>query len=190
MLLTRPFQRPLFASLAGWPVLLVVSLFLLPSKAFAFQSFEDFSFSREEISPVQVTAITDPLWVKPGKAFDLYLLVDLTKGWHIYSLRAQSEGESLATEIHFDENIFQATDQWKEPKPTIALDGALDKVVEVHTGSVRFRQNLRVPGDLSAGEYAITGRVEFRACDNKICTLPREIGFETRFRVSKADSGG
>jgi DsbC/DsbD-like thiol-disulfide interchange protein len=189
MLLTGPFQRFLFSALAGACVLLVASLFLLPSEASAFQSFDDFSQSRKEISPVQVTALTDPLGVKPGKSFDLYLLVNLSKGWHIYSLKAQSEGESLATEIHFDENAFRATDQWMEPNPTIALDGALDKVVEVHTNSVRFRRSLQVPDDFSAGEYTISGRIEFRACDNKICTLPREVGFETRFRVSVEDNG-
>jgi len=189
MLLTGPFQRSRFSVLAGWPVLLVASLFLLPSKAFSFQSFEDFSTSRKEISPVHVTALTDPLWVNPGKAFDLYLLVNLSKGWHIYSLKAQSEGESLATEIRFDENVFRAENKWMEPKPTIALDEALDKVVEVHTDSVRFRRSLRVPDDLSPGEYTISGRIEFRACDNKICTLPREVGFKTRFRVSGDDNG-
>jgi DsbC/DsbD-like thiol-disulfide interchange protein len=188
MFLTGPFQRFRFFVLAGWRVLLVVGLFLLPSKAFAFQSFEDFSTSRQEISPVDVTALTDPLWVKPGKAFDLYLLVNLSRGWHIYSLKEQSEGESLATEIHFDENVFRAADQWMEPKPTIALDEALDKVVEVHTDSVRFRRSLRVPDDLSPGEYTISGRIEFRACDNKICTLPRKVGFKTRFRVSGTDN--
>ncbi len=186
MFLTGPFQRPLFSILAGW---LVVGLAFSSSSAFAFQSLEEFFRPRSKISPVNVTAIADPLLASPGKTFDLYLLVTLSKGWHIYSLEAVGQGESLATEIHFEENVFQATGKWKEPKPTIALDGALDKVVKVHTDSVRFRQNLAVPGDLSPGEYTISGRIEFRACDNKICTLPREAGFKTRFRVSPANNG-
>ena len=189
MFLTGPFQRPLFSVLAGWRAWLVVSLIFSSSSVLAFQSLEEFSRSRNKIGPVNVTAIADPTLVTPGKTFDLYLLVTLSKGWHIYSLKAQSQGESLATEIHFEENIFRATGKWMEPKPTIALDGALDKVVKVHTDSVRFRRNLAVPGDLSPGEYTISGRIEFRACDNKICTLPRQVGFNTRFRVSGEGNG-
>jgi DsbC/DsbD-like thiol-disulfide interchange protein len=189
MFLTVPFHRSLFSILTGWRFLLVVGLIFSSSSVLAFQSLEEFSRSRNKVSPVNVTAIADPILVDSGKTFDLYLLVTLSEGWHIYSLEAQSQGESLATEIHFEENIFRATGKWVEPKPTIALDGALDKVVKVHTDSVRFRRNLAVPGELSPGEYTISGRIEFRACDNKICTLPREVGFKTRFRVSAANNG-
>ncbi len=189
MFLTGPSQRFRLFVLTWGRVLLFAGLVFLPSLTFAFQPFKDFFHSENEVSPVNVTAITDPVSVIPGKAFDLYLLVNLSKGWHIYSLKEQSEGESLATEIHFDENIFETAGKWMEPKPILSHDGALDKVVAVHTESVRFRRNLTVPGDLSPGEYTISGRIEFRACDNKVCTLPREVGFKTRFRVSGASDG-
>jgi DsbC/DsbD-like thiol-disulfide interchange protein len=188
MLLTAPSQKLRFFVQAGCRALLVVGLVLLASRAFAFQSFEDFSHSKNEISPVHVTALTDPVLVKPGKAFELYLLVNLAQGWHIYSLKAGSQGESLATEIHFDENVFKTAGKWMEPQPAIILDEALDKVVKVHKSSVRFHRNLVVPDSLSPGEYTISGRIEFRACDNTICTLPREVEFKTRFRVSKAEN--
>ena len=189
MFLTGPFQRTLFFLLTRLRVVLVIGLVFSSSSALAFQSLEEFSRPRNKISPVNVTALAEPLEAVPGKAFDLYLLVTLSEGWHIYSLNAQSQGESLATEIHFDENVFQARGKWMEPRPTIALDEALDKVVKVHTDSVRFRRNLRVPDDLSPGEYTISGRIEYRACDNKICSLPREVDFKTRFLVSGDDSG-
>ncbi|VAX31509.1 hypothetical protein MNBD_NITROSPINAE05-1462 [hydrothermal vent metagenome] len=178
-----------FFVLAGCRVLLVVSLVLLASKAFSFQSFEEFSYSKNKISPVNVTALTDPVIVNPGKDFELYLLINLAKGWHIYSLEEGSQGESLATVIHFEENIFKTAGKWMEPQPTITLDEALDKVVKVHKNSVRFHRNLIAPDNLSPGEYTISGRIEFRACDNTICTLPREVGFKTRFRVSEANNG-
>jgi DsbC/DsbD-like thiol-disulfide interchange protein len=189
MFLTGPFhQRSHFLVLAGWCVLLVIGLVFSSSSVLAFQSLEEFSRSRDKISPVNVTAMADPIGAAPGKAFDLYLLVNLSEGWHIYALEEKSQGESLATEIRFEENVFRATGEWMEPKPTIALDGALDKVVKVHSDSVRFRRNMTVPGDLKPGVYAISGEIEYRACDNKICSLPRKVDFQTRFQVSGEDS--
>jgi DsbC/DsbD-like thiol-disulfide interchange protein len=186
---TGPMQKPCFFVRTGFRVLFVVGLVFLTSTAFAFQSFEEFSYSKSKISPVNVTALTNPVQVKPGITFGLYLLLDLAKGWHIYSLEAGSQGESLATVVHFEENVFKAAGKWMEPRPTIILDEALDKVVKVHKNSVRFHRNLIVPDDLSPGEYTISGRIEFRACDNTICTLPREVGFKSRFRVSEANNG-
>ncbi len=185
-----PFQRSIFIQRAGWSLWFVIALVLSSSSVTAFPSFEEFSRSRDKVSPVEVTALADPVSVKPGQPFDLHLLVKLSEGWHIYALEEQSEGESLATQIRFEENIFRATGEWVEPKPTIALDGALDKVVKVHTDSVRFRRNLIVPNDLSPGAYTISGRIEYRACDNKICSLPQNIDFQTRFQVSEGDEGG
>lgn len=189
MFLTGPFQRSFFCLRAGGGLLLFALLVSGSTSVFAFQSFEEFSSSRNKISPVKVTALTDPSGAAPGKVFDLHLLVDVSEGWHIYALEAQSQGESLATQIHFEENTFQGTGEWMEPKPAIILDGALDKVVKVHRDSVRFRRNLTVPGDLKPGTYTISGTVEFRACDNKICSLPREIAFQTTMQVSGDGNG-
>ena len=125
----------------------------------------------------------DPVVAKPGEDFDLHLSVKLSQGWHIYSLESQDRGEALATQIRLNENVFQAKGQWLEPKPTITLDGALNKVVKIHEDAVRFNRNLRVPGHIKPGIYSISGNIEFRACDNKICSLPKEVGFQTQFRV-------
>jgi DsbC/DsbD-like thiol-disulfide interchange protein len=189
MLLTGPFQRSLSLFRAGWGLLLLAVLVFSSPSVFAFQSFEEFSRSQNENANVTVTALTDPIGATPGKAFDLHLLVTVSEGWHIYALEAQGKNESLATQIRFEENVFQATGEWREPKPIIAMDGALDKVVKVHKDSTRFRRNLIVPGDLKPGTYTISGNVEFRSCDNKICSLPRKVGFKTRFQVSSDVNG-
>ena len=123
MLLTGPFRRSHFCLRAGEGLLLLAILVFWATSVFAFQSFEDFSRSQNEVSNVKVTALTDPDGAAPGKAFNLHLLVELSEGWHIYALEAGSPGESLATQIHFEENVFRAAGDWTEPKPIITLDG-------------------------------------------------------------------
>jgi len=183
MFLIRPFQRSVLYLLTGLSVLIVAALIFPASSTFAFQSFEEFSRSKNNISSINVTPSTDPVEAKPGENFDLHLWVKLSKGWHIYSLESQGKDETLATQIRFRENIFQTKGHWIEPEPIITLDGALDKVVKVHQDAVRFSRRLRVPSHLKPGTYSISGNIEFRACDNKICSLPREVGFQTKFRV-------
>lgn len=180
MFLTRPFQRSALRRLTG---LIVAALIFPAASTFAFQSFEEFSRSKNNISSIDVTPSTDPVEAKPGEDFNLHLWVKLSEGWHIYSLKSQGKDETLATQIRFNQNVFLPIGHWLEPQPVITLDGALDKVVKVHQDAVQFRRNLRVPRHLKPGPYSISGTIEFRACDNKICSLPREVDFQTKFRV-------
>ncbi len=183
MFLIRTFPRSALYPLAGLVVLISASLIFPASSTFAFQSFEEFSRSRKAISHIDVTPSTDPVEAKPGANFDLHLRMKLSEGWHIYSLESQGKDETLATQIRFNENVFEVKGHWIEPEPVITLDGAIDKVVKVHQDAVRFSRNLKVPSHLKPGTYSISGAIEFRACDNKICSLPKKAGFQTQFRV-------
>jgi DsbC/DsbD-like thiol-disulfide interchange protein len=179
MFLIYFFQRSVLCLLA----VIVAFLFFSAASTFAFQSFEEFSRSKNNLSRINVTASTDPVEAKPGENFVMYLSVVLSEGWHIYSLEPQGKDESLATQIRFKENVFEMEGRWVEPEPIITLDGALDKVVKVHQKAVRFSRKLRVPSYLKPGMYSVSGDIEFRACDNKLCSLPKEIGFQTQLRI-------
>ncbi len=183
MFLIRPLQRSVLCLLTGWSLQLVITLIFPTPSVFAFQSFEEFSRSRNNISHIDVTPSTDPVAAKPGENFDLHLRVKMSEGWHIYSLKSQGKDETLTTQIRFNKNIFPAQNHWLEPEPIITLDRAIDKVVKVHQGVVRFSRSLRVPSHLKPGTYTISGDIEFRSCDNKICSLPQKTGFQTQFRV-------
>lgn len=161
----------------------LVAAALIVSELSAFQSFEDFSRSKNKESLLDVTTLADPVRVKPGRDFDLHLGVSLREGWHIYALGRQGNDETLATRIRFEENAFEAKGDWIEPEPAIVMDGALNKVVKIHAGAVWFSRTLGVPNHLPPGTYPISGVVEFRACDNRICSLPREVGFQIQFEV-------
>ncbi|GJL77542.1 MAG: hypothetical protein NPINA01_05310 [Nitrospinaceae bacterium] len=184
--LTRSFSQTTLSQIASLYLLVIAGLLCLTSSASAFQSFHEFSQSRNNNHNVDVAASTVPATVKPDEDFDLHLEVKLSEGWHIYSLKPQSQDKTLATQIRFSESVFLAQTPWVEPEPVITLDGALDKVVKVHKDPViRFRRNLVVPGHLKPGTYPILGHIEFRACDNKICALPRKIVFQTILRVQR-----
>ena len=149
----------------------------------AFQQFDSPFIHQQASHNVRVLAISDFSQAKPGESFNLYVRIELEKGWHIYSLETQEGGESLATTIQTQENLFLGQGKWHEPDPEIILDRALDKVVKTHHGGVEFWRTYLVHAGLKSGVYPINGVIRFRACDNKVCTLPKEIQFNTKMRV-------
>ena len=132
----------------------------------------------------KLTAIVDPQSVKPGSRFTLYIKVELSAGWHIYSLYSKGvEKQPLATKIFLNPAMLIPHGQWEEPAPVIAWDGALEKVVQTHQQLVEFRRWYSVIKPLDSGLYQISGSVIFRACNNKVCNLPKKVSYETKINV-------
>ena len=132
----------------------------------------------------KVKAIVDPENIKPGDLFTLYVKIELSEGWHIYSLHAKGvEKQSLGTQIFFNSDIFVAHGLWKEPNPEIAWDGALGRVVKTHQKIVEFSRRYSAVKLLSSGPHKIRGGIVFRACNNKVCNLPRRIPYETKINI-------
>jgi len=110
--------------------------------------------------------------------------VELSAGWHIYSLYSKDvERQPLATKIFLNSSMFIPHGNWEEPTPVIAWDGALEKVVQTHQQLVEFRRWYSVIKPLDSGLYQISGSIVFRACNNKVCNLPKKISYETKVNV-------
>lgn len=165
--------------LAGWTMfaLLVVQV----SASVAFQLFDS---SPPDINhKARAWATPASSKVRLGESFYIYVRIALGTGWHIYSLERQGDGEDLATVIRIDEKFFRGQGKWKEPDPEIILDQALNKIVKTHQGTVEFQRNYLVGSDLKPGTYPVAGSILFRACDNRVCTLPNEVSFSTQVTV-------
>ena len=79
--------------------------------------------------------------------------------------------------------MFVAHGLWEEPAPVIAWDGALEKVLKTHQLVVVFRRCYSLVELLDSGLYQIRGDVVFRACNNKVCNLPKKISYVTKIDV-------
>ena len=156
---------------------------LTASMVEAIPSFKKFKKDSDPIH-FKLTAIVDPESIKLGERFVLYVKIELSKGWHIYSLYTKGvENQPLATEISLNSDMFVPHGLWKEPAPVIAWDGALEKVVRTHQQVVEFRRWYSPVESLDSGSYQIRGDVVFRACNNKVCNLPQKISYVTKIDV-------
>ncbi len=165
---------------AGLSAGLIVCLWGQPAPAF--DPFKAFSPTQKTESVLKVQTLVEPESLKPRDPVRLHLRVTLAAGWHIYSLKA-TQPESLATSIQLESGGLLGPGKWRESEPRIAHDGALDKVVAIHEDFVEFDWQGRVAENVQPGTHALAGEIVFRACDNRVCTLPRKTAFTAEFTV-------
>ena len=183
--------EPLVSAIGKWWRLPFILALMLPgSVTHAVPSFDEFKPPRKIAPALRVSAVPDPQKILPGQTFLLHVLVQLEKGWHIYSIRPQDENKMLATRLELKQNVFQADGDWSESKPRIILDQALKKVVKTHARAAEFTRSYRVPENIQPGIFPVSGVIIYRACDNKVCTLPKEISFATRVHVLEGRDTG
>lgn len=162
----------------------LVVIVLTPSIADAMPPFQKFNKNSDSLFSFKLNAIVDPEAIKPGDRFTLYLNLEISAGWHIYSLYAKENKEqSLATKIILKSDVFIPSGLWEEPTPVIEWDGALEKIVKTHTQVVEFRRWYKTIEPISSGFHEIKGSIVIRACNNKICNLPRKILYKTQIKV-------
>ena len=126
-------------------------------------------------------ADSDPVY--PGDRFKLYLSVQIEEDWHIYSLQPLDGNELLATQIFLEDNVFESSGDWQESSPSLIQDDAQAKRVKAHTHIAEFHKNFHIPENFNPGSYRINGKLHYRACDNKLCTLPQNLPFVSRIHV-------
>ena len=158
-------------------------IFFIGSAVHAIPPFQD-RLSLDLSSYLKLTATAEPTSINPKGRFLLYVKIEVSEGWHIYSLNAEGDdGESLATRITLNSDLFVPQGHWKEPSPTIEWDGALEKVVKTHKQTVEFHRWYRAVESLNTGSHKVKGSVVLRACNNKICNLPKKISFKAQVNV-------
>jgi hypothetical protein len=145
--------------------------------------FQEFKKDSDLIN-LKVKSIVDPESIKPGDRFVLYITIELSEGWHIYSLYTEEvEEQPLATKIFLNSDIFVPFGLWEETPYVMEWDGALGRVVKTHQQVAEFRRWYSVIDSLSSGSYKLKGDIIFRACNNKVCNLPKKISYETKVNV-------
>jgi hypothetical protein len=164
--------------------LFLVVMILASSIVDAMPPFQKFNKSSDSLVSFKLNAIVDPEAIKPGNRFALYLNLELSAGWHIYSLYAKENKEqSLATKITLQSDTFIPSGLWEESIPVIEWDGALEKIVKTHAQAVEFRRWYKTIETISSGFHEIKGSIVIRACNNKVCNLPKKIFYKTKVKV-------
>ncbi len=118
---------------------------------------------------------------KGDKLYDLIITAEIEKGSHIYSLDIP-EGGPIATSIRFDtiSDFSLEGIPWEVTEPEEIFDEAFGFKIKSFNDRAEFRQkiNTRSPS------FRVTGEVTYMACNNMICSPPKDIPFEININDS------
>ena len=162
-------------------LILFLAGMLVPVHVFA----DPFSSPLSSGPALKLRVLTDKGLVHSGDQFKLYLSVQIEEGWHIYSLEPLDGNDMLATQINMEDNVFSNMGKWQESSTKFIQDGAQAKMVKGHTVTAEFYKNYFVPEGVNSGSYSIKGKLIYRACDNKLCTLPQSLPFTSLVQVGE-----
>ena len=107
----------------------------------------------------------------------------------MYSIEKQSEDETVATRIKLKTPVFLPQGSWQETPPKLVRDDVMEKIMKTHSGRVEFTRLFSVPKGLKPGVYPLAGTLHYRSCDNRVCTLPQTVKFQTRVIVESGEPG-
>jgi hypothetical protein len=74
---------------------------------------------------------------------------------------------------------------WVESSTELIEDGAQAKMVKGHIVNAEFYKSYFVPEGINPGNYSIKGKLIYRACDNKLCTVPQNLPFVSWVQVGE-----
>jgi thiol:disulfide interchange protein len=120
---------------------------------------------------------------KGDNQYELVFTSLIEKGSHIYSMDIP-EGGPIPTSFRFDtlqEYSFQG-DTWEVTKPEELLDEAFGFKIKSFSDKAEFRQ--KITGNMPS--FTVKGEVNFMACNNVICSPPKDVEFEIRISDSVA----
>jgi thiol:disulfide interchange protein DsbD len=141
--------------------------------------------------PVKISTEWSANGVEPGGQVVLAVVVDIKDGWHIQVARPPKPS-SVATQVNFEglpTGVTTGDQQWpKEHKLKVDL-GDGPELLPFYTGKAVIFQKLAAPSGIAAGEHPFTTVVEWQACDDQSCLMPKTTKLSTVLHVVPAGTG-
>ncbi len=118
----------------------------------------------------------EPKAARVGEAVTVWIDVDLSDDWHIYSATTPPGGP-YPTEIVLSGAGFRQVGAVIQPKPIVEYDPNFDMNVEYYHPRVRFGLRVEV-GEGMEGERVLSGEVTYMLCNATQCLPPDTYAFE------------
>lgn len=111
--------------------------------------------------------------VKPGVEFDINLVIDINKGWHINSNPASSDFLIPTQAIFKGEGIAVKKVVYPDTKKALAFD---DNIIKVYDKKLTITATLELDDELKSRENAVLEVIlTVQACDTGTCLSPSNI---------------
>ena len=135
------------------------------------------------------TAAAAPRAVAPGGAVRLTLRAEIADGWKMYALDSPPPSRGVRPQLDSLAGLAPRG-AWTQAEPKAGYDPNFDKEVRYFEGAAALRRVVGVGDDVAAGARAITGRVEFMICNDRLCLPPTRAPFEATVAVDPGAGAG
>jgi len=137
-----------------------------------------FSVTTGAQDPIKASLVAPAAAIKAGETFTLELTVQISAGWHIYSL-SQPPGGPSRTRISLDvDKVFKSAGSTTGPKPQTHFDPNFEISAETHQGTVQFGIPVKISAEAASERRRLTVAFLYQACTEISCLPPRTIKLE------------
>jgi thiol:disulfide interchange protein DsbD len=131
---------------------------------------------------VQVEAYASHEHIHPGDSFQLAIVATVKPGFHINGGRPLDEF-LIPTTLKFDEINDVAFSPVSYPVAEHESFSFSNDKMAVYAGKVSFFSYGRLSDDVSPGDIRISGLLNYQACNDQSCLMPRSVRFEIPLKV-------
>ncbi|MFN5333827.1 MAG: protein-disulfide reductase DsbD domain-containing protein [Bacteroidota bacterium] len=118
---------------------------------------------------------------KGNNTFEVRLLADIDKGWHLYSRLQSKDAIALPTTIQFSRNpLVELKGEIREEGTLMdQVDPATRSRARYYGGKVAFVQKAIRKKKVNT---ILQGEIEFMVCDDRQCLPPSVVKFQVRLQ--------
>jgi hypothetical protein len=130
--------------------------------------------------PVHVSFKTDPQKVRAGETIDVLLVFEIAATYEIQDRHARPPAVATRVDVGLPAG-FEAISEWSEPTTVRSQwpDGH-----PVYIGRATFSRKVRVGRDVKPGQYPLSCRVFYQACNDRYCLPPAKEQIISSFTVA------
>ncbi len=128
--------------------------------------------------------------VHPGDQFALAIQMDIADGWHVQTQQKKYDWQSPTTVelANLPPGVRYGDIQWPVPKPAEYDAGNGPQMFDFFIGESTIFIKLSMDEDVEPGDYEITAKVHWQACDDTTCLLPQTTELSMILRVAAPET--
>src|SRR5437016_5155658 len=128
-----------------------------------------FSVTTSAQNPIKASLVAPSAAINAGQTFTLRLTVQISGGWHIYSL-SQPPGGPARSRISLDvDEVFKSAGPITAPKPQTHFDPNFEISTETHQGTVQFGIPVKISAEAASERRRLTVAFLYQACTEISC---------------------
>ncbi len=123
--------------------------------------------------------------VAKGSTFQIALILDIAKGWHVNSHRPTTQ-YLIPTDVQLEPREGYIVTDIKYPKGALQKLGFSDQPLDVYEETITIFVSVKVSETLASDGDTVRGKLRVQSCDDKVCLAPSTISLAIPFALTDA----